>query len=1462
MRYGKQAVCAAVTATLLLGALGPGTAFAADIGLTDGFASASQLGDANADTSQDIGTAIDQAEAERQEDSNGQTNTDDQANAGDQTGDDEAGSSPDAGTTDDTASSTDSDTDNSAEGSADGDAGTATDTTTDSEDLDSQDSPEQSDTENDAQVPASSTRSAAQDELAALLENTEESDLQPLASGYREDDSGTAPYDSVHANEDDLKALAQARQAAQDVVDDAEATDDQVREASDALTKAFDGVRFIYHYTGFTGTNGMRMYDNNGNLIQAHGAGFVKAKVETLAEEDRYLDENGDGYVYIWCGEDKTDRLVAHGVRIYYSDDLYNWIDKGRGFETFLGKEDLENKMDGADPVYQKYYNVENMMADPDYTTIYGKDFKAFANDSSNNNIDSAEKALDVLLWDLKALKGDGEDPTNSSCVFERPKMAYNESTGRWVIWFHADGPRYGNSETDATYSKAKAGVAISEGSNPAGPYKYLGSFRLNTGKNTNNPGMFRDMNLYVDDKDANNDGVNDAYLIYASNENADMTISMLDSTYTKLVKPIAEEKQGTDVADGATYNTVSFDSRESPAPVKWNGRYYIVYSHTTGWAPNQNEYMVSEGDNILGPYTKGGCPFVQGNGVEQNPSNSFWTQSSSIIPVDESKGLYVYFGDRWFNPDTGADISQSRYVMTPVQFVGDTMRIQPHGDWNLNDLNQYEAVQVEDDSMPAATGSISDLIASLPSEITVRSGGNNGNKGELITTPVVWDQYQGADQLIGTVTVTGRLPELGGVSVNHTVTVHPKDMALFIDAGSDAKNESDYFTTLAEFAENMINREGPSDRSYDAETGWGYTGSVGASGDMQRYETESNDIYETGWYANSNKNITYQADLKAGTYTVTAGFRDWWAQYNNRWVDFTVKDESGNKLATQEVGSIEEGMDSKPMTFTVDSDQTVQFVVSGKAGQDGSGSWVHLDPVLSWIGVIALSDDTVTSVEPVNGVRSYFKGDDTDENAGSGSLPSEVTVTLANGETEERAVTWNLSAANSSVPFSLTDITGTVDGTTLPATMRVQMVPDGIYEYFIDVNTTDENSGTWQRLRELLANRPADENNRELFNNAAPDQQADEHWGNATDIKYAGHDGDQDNPYSTGIYANESEESRKVLTYTMTLPGGSHEITFGFQDWWSQTRGTQISYSYDGVDETPLVYHTVTGSASTASGTIELPEGQNTKVTFTLRANTGTGPILSWIASCLLKDDTPQEPEAVSVDLVEVEVEAGKKPELPEQVTVRLSDGTSQQMPVTWNWPDDEVWATTQPGDEVTITGDVDGLDELKATAKVTVTESSSELTPPETVDPTPINRVPELVGVGPAELTVGDAFDPMAGVSATDAEDGDLTDAITVEGTVDTSAEGVYTLTYRVSDSQGATATAIRTVTVKAADAGQTPDGDGSGDVQTGDDAAKPERPSHIAQTGVATAWAALAVVLIGVVGLGLTVLRSRKR
>ena len=63
---------------------------------------------------------------------------------------------------------------------------------------------------------------------------------------------------------------------------------------------------------------------------------------------------------------------------------------------------------------------------------------------------------------------------------------------------------------------------------------------------------------------------------------------------------------------------------------------------------------------------------------------------------------------------------------------------------------------------------------------------------------------------------------------------------------------------------------------------------------------------------------------------------------------------------------------------------------------------------------------------------------------------------------------------------------------------------------------------------------------------------------------------------------------------------------------------------------------------------------------------------------------------------------------------------------------------------------------------------------------------------------VTQGTEFDPMDGVDVIDNVDDGLESSMKVEGTVDTETQGVYTLTYTVSDKAGNTATAVRVVTV----------------------------------------------------------------
>ena len=77
-------------------------------------------------------------------------------------------------------------------------------------------------------------------------------------------------------------------------------------------------------------------------------------------------------------------------------------------------------------------------------------------------------------------------------------------------------------------------------------------------------------------------------------------------------------------------------------------------------------------------------------------------------------------------------------------------------------------------------------------------------------------------------------------------------------------------------------------------------------------------------------------------------------------------------------------------------------------------------------------------------------------------------------------------------------------------------------------------------------------------------------------------------------------------------------------------------------------------------------------------------------------------------------------------------------------------------------------------------------------------VNEVPVING-NDQTIHLGESFDPMKNVTAQDKEDGDLTEDIQViENTVNTKVPGIYHVTYKVIDSDGASSTKTVKITV----------------------------------------------------------------
>lgn len=78
--------------------------------------------------------------------------------------------------------------------------------------------------------------------------------------------------------------------------------------------------------------------------------------------------------------------------------------------------------------------------------------------------------------------------------------------------------------------------------------------------------------------------------------------------------------------------------------------------------------------------------------------------------------------------------------------------------------------------------------------------------------------------------------------------------------------------------------------------------------------------------------------------------------------------------------------------------------------------------------------------------------------------------------------------------------------------------------------------------------------------------------------------------------------------------------------------------------------------------------------------------------------------------------------------------------------------------------------------------------------------NENPVISGASDRTIKVGDSFDVKAGVTAADAEDGNLTSGIAVSGNVNITKPGNYTVTYTVTDSYGEIASKSITISVAA--------------------------------------------------------------
>lgn len=247
----------------------------------------------------------------------------------------------------------------------------------------------------------------------------------------------------------------------------------------------------------------------------------------------------------------------------------------------------------------------------------------------------SCYTSRDLVNWKyeglaLEADKSDPESPLHPTKVLERPKVLYNEKTGKYVMWFHSD---------RADYQFARVGVAISD--NPKGPFVFLRDF-------TPNKQDSRDMTVYKD-----KDGV--AYLFHSANRNKTMNVARLTEDYTNV--------------DGLFVSVLPDQEREAPALFFYDGMYYMISSGCTSWNPNAALY--AECPHLMGKWK------LIDNPLEGKDARiTFYGQSAYIF---EAEGAFYLMLDHW-KPDS---LRYSGYSILPIKVNPDkTLTVPWQDEW------------------------------------------------------------------------------------------------------------------------------------------------------------------------------------------------------------------------------------------------------------------------------------------------------------------------------------------------------------------------------------------------------------------------------------------------------------------------------------------------------------------------------------------------------------------------------------------------------------------------------------------------------------------------------------------------------------------------------------------------------------------------------------------------------------
>lgn len=234
------------------------------------------------------------------------------------------------------------------------------------------------------------------------------------------------------------------------------------------------------------------------------------------------------------------------------------------------------------------------------------------------------------------------EHDLHTGCRFERPKILRHPD-GHFVMWFHL---------VKSGCSHHSAVVGVAEAPNIDGPWSYVGSFQ---------PDGFqlRDMTLL-------DGGGGEAFVVFSAGRqdrwNRTLHVSLLSRDWL-----------------GTAGNwTMILPERmsEAPAIVRLRGRYWMLASGCTGWAPNRLRSAVA--DHPFGPWTELGDPCAPND--DPPAALGYRSQPANIFTIPGWDDRAILMADRWCAEDHAED----RHIWLPFSVADGRPRLAWQQEWEL----------------------------------------------------------------------------------------------------------------------------------------------------------------------------------------------------------------------------------------------------------------------------------------------------------------------------------------------------------------------------------------------------------------------------------------------------------------------------------------------------------------------------------------------------------------------------------------------------------------------------------------------------------------------------------------------------------------------------------------------------------------------------------------------------------